>query len=452
MSQSMGKGEIGGAAPNPKHMLAARDRSVAAVLGDKPAELIEWVRHSSQYGRYAPEWRARLAQLGAFLMLSESAVKRHIRTGKASGVLIVREVPEPMSYNGFALHFSVNAEALEAVKCRGREILQRRGWLDPQRAKATKGRNRPPVGKGSKGLPRPSVGSDCGPSKTLSSGKLKATADPLTSNSTTTSYKKNTHTGTATVASLPTPSARQRKKHEQDKETEFINLKEPPLSPPPAGPSDSSAASREDDAPPPLTDLVKRFEETQTLASLRNLWKDIAAQVHGAENVVPPTLGDRKIADDQFIPYCVDAKISLPKFLVWSVEKWDDLKENDMKWAKLEPYPTFRRIFVLKDKLLPYYLKAREEQCEDEDEDDPAQREAEEKTKAEVAKRETLARMYGTNIDYYKPEEVPANHPQRESILCYTRKGIPVRANSSNCVRLDDIELRERLRQQSRVG
>lgn len=228
MGQSTGKGETGGTPHNPRFMLAARDRSVAAVLLDKPAELIEFVRFSSQRGKYAPEWRARRAQLGALLMLSESAVKVVIKKCKASGVLVVREVPEPMSPNGKALHFSVNAKALEAIKSKGREILQRRGWLDPLKAKATKGQKRPFVGKGTKGLQRPSEKVASGSRTTLSRGKLRVSDAPLTTYRTNTSYKKNTHTGTAPVAALPTPCEYEDKKRNNLKETDDKHLREAP--------------------------------------------------------------------------------------------------------------------------------------------------------------------------------------------------------------------------------
>jgi hypothetical protein len=381
-------------------------------------------------------------------MLSESAVKRVLRKAKASGVLVVREVPEPRSYNGYALHFSVNVKKLEELKSEGREAMLSKGWLKPPKARATKGQKRPAVGKGTEGLQRPSAKGDCGPRKPLSGGIQRISAGPLTSNRDLTSYEKPTHTGTAPVASLPTPSAReanQRKevKEPKDKKLKDKKLEDPPIARPPLR-HDSPGTRCEGETPLPFADLVKDFEERHSFATLKKIWREVVTPVFGAENIVPLSGPDKENAKNHFIPYCTEAGISLPKLLRWCVEEWDNLKRNEMKWASLDPFPSFERIYALKGKLLPHYKKALQLQTAK----DESRRKDEERRKKEAEERATKQERDKITPRLYKTiDDVPLDHPLRKEIAAILDGGEDyAAADHTDCVpfnRVVDTKIRE---------
>ena len=436
----------GTATSKSEYMFVGYDRSVAAVLGVTAAVLIEWVRHSSQYGKYAPEWRARREQVGALLMLSESAVKRALRKVKESGVIVIREVPERMSYNGYALHFSVNAIKLEEIKSKGREIMLRDGWLKPPKVTVTKGQKRSAVGKGPEGLQRPQAGGDSGSKETLSAGRLEVSVGPLTSNSfSCTSYRRNTNTAVAPVAALPAPSACvENIPTKKLKEKEENNSREiPPVAPPPLLFQNSTATSSKVDAKHLLDDLVKRFDESRSFATIKSYCQIVVTAAHGAENVVPLTAADKKCTED-FLSFCDEAGISLLDFLRLCVNKWYSL-DHTLQWAKLAVYPVYGSIYRLRNHMLPYYMQERAHeksyaeapnsysrafrpQCEGD----------RQKAKAEQ-RLEALRNKYSYKQCFIEPSELPEDFPSREAIINYLKNGIPVVADGRGYTRIDDL-------------
>lgn len=141
--------------------------------------------------------------------------------------------------------------------------------------------------------------------------------------------------------------------------------------------------------------------------------------------MVPLTARDKKNTEGPFVQWCRDANISLLDFTRWCVEKWDDLSSGEMKWAKLDPLPTYGRIYALKDKLLPHCLKARGSQR------------AEEPRHISMKDREEQRRK---TVHFYKMAwEIPARHPLYDILKEQVDKGIPIIANHYKWKPLCDV-------------
>lgn len=477
---------------------------VALVLGHSAAYLLQQVHYHIKWteenmgGR--DWWRASYSEWAHELGLSVAAVRKIIERLKKHGVLKVRKYKNRSRY-GVAIYYGLDYKKLDLVRDEGKKIELKRygqtltnpeeiddeGTDEEEAAESTVVRKSRGVLESSR-VPRSKVAGTMPQSSRRPSSKVAASTNPSSTSSSRSSITPTPSAAfatlsphsTAPVAALPTPSARDLSNQNRDGETNDMDLRKfPPVSRPPeprparrevsprqlgtsprqlgtsprqAGTSPrqlaaaiagSSSNTHNEGAPASVPSLFNNFEETQSLAALRNLWRAIVTPVFGPEKVVPPSAKDRKNAVDHFMPYFSESGSSMHEFLVWVVDRWKRLKAGDLKWAKLEPIPTFERIFALKGKLLPHYLAARERQRKQQE---YGQQQEEKDVKDEEAKRRRIEVERAQTRIYMIAEEIEPDHPLANEITKLIKSGQWAAADWTSCKDLRELPLEQQER------